>query len=61
MVTRQLRASGGIWFELDDAKFLLDPGPGSLVKCLTSRPKKDPLTLDGIILSHRHKIGRAHV
>ncbi len=54
VVTRQLRASGGIWFELDDTKFLLDPGPGSLIKCLASRPKKDPLTLDGIILSHRH-------
>lgn len=54
VVTRQLRASGGIWFELDDTRYLLDPGPGSLVKCLSSRPKKDPLTLDGIILSHRH-------
>lgn len=54
VVSRQLRASGGIWFELDDTKILLDPGPGSLVKSLASRPKKDPLTLDGIILSHRH-------
>ncbi|MDD5773714.1 MAG: MBL fold metallo-hydrolase [bacterium] len=54
VVTRQLRASGGIWFELDDTRFLLDPGPGSLVKCFSSRPKKDPFTLDAIILSHRH-------
>lgn len=54
VVTRQLRASGGIWFELDDTNILLDPGPGSLVKCLSSRPKKDPLILDGIVLSHRH-------
>lgn len=54
VVTKQLRASGGIWLNLDDTNILLDPGPGSLVKCWSSRPKKDPLTLDGIILSHRH-------
>ncbi|MFH1287821.1 MAG: MBL fold metallo-hydrolase [bacterium] len=54
VVTRQLRASGGIWFDLDETNFLLDPGPGCLVKCMSSRPKKDPLVLDGIILSHRH-------
>lgn len=54
VVTRQLRASGGIWFDLDGANFLLDPGPGCLVKCLSSRPKKIPLILDGIILSHKH-------
>lgn len=54
VVTRQLRASGGVWFELDETNFLLDPGPGCLVKCLSSRPKKNPLILDGIILSHKH-------
>lgn len=53
-VAKQLRASGGIWIELDNTQILVDPGPGSLVKCVKSRPKLDPTELDGIILSHRH-------
>ncbi|MDD2889439.1 MAG: MBL fold metallo-hydrolase [bacterium] len=53
-VAKQLRASGGIWITLDDTQILVDPGPGSLVKCVKSRPKLDPTKLDGIILSHRH-------
>jgi len=31
-----------------------DYGPGSLVRCLASRPKLNPMDLDGIILTHRH-------
>ena len=54
VVSRQLRASGGIWFELGGEKILVDPGPGSLIKCLSSRPKMNPAGLDGIILTHRH-------
>ena len=54
VVMRQLRASGGIWLTLDDTNVMIDPGPGSLVKCLSSRPKLDPGELDGIILTHRH-------
>ena len=54
VVAKQLRASGGIWFSLDGTNFLVDPGPGSLIRCLTSRPKLEPTDLDGIILSHRH-------
>ena len=54
VVAKQLRASGGIWFSLDGTNLLVDPGPGSLVRCLSSRPKLDPTHLDGIILSHRH-------
>jgi len=54
VVSRQVRASGGLWFTLDDANFLVDPGPGTLVKCAASKPKLDPTTLDGIILTHRH-------
>lgn len=53
-VFRQIRASGGIWITLDDTQILVDPGPGSLVRCLKSRAKLDPTELDGIILSHRH-------
>jgi phosphoribosyl 1,2-cyclic phosphodiesterase len=54
VVMRQLRASGGIWITLDKTNILIDPGPGSLVKCLSSKPKLNPLELDGIILTHRH-------
>jgi ribonuclease BN (tRNA processing enzyme) len=54
VVARQLRASGGIWLSLDGTNILIDPGPGSLVHCFRSRPKLDPTTLDGIIISHKH-------
>ena len=54
VVSKQLRASGGIWLTLDDTNVLIDPGPGSLVRCLASRPKLNPMDLDGIILTHRH-------
>lgn len=54
VVTKQLRKSGGTWITLDDTNILIDPGPGSLVACLSSRPKLNPLELDGILLSHRH-------
>ncbi len=54
VVTKQLRKSGGIWLTLDDTNILIDPGPGSLNRCLSSKPKLNPLDLDGIILTHRH-------
>ena len=54
VVSRQLRASGGLWLSADNLNILIDPGPGSLVKCLSSRPKLDPGSLNGIILTHRH-------
>ncbi|MFA5848207.1 MAG: MBL fold metallo-hydrolase, partial [Thermodesulfovibrionales bacterium] len=54
VVAKQLRASGGLWLSLDGTNILLDPGPGSLVHCLKARPKLDPTTLDGIVLSHKH-------
>jgi len=54
VVMKQLRASGGIWLTLDGTHVLIDPGPGSLLRCLSSRPKLDPQDLEGIILTHRH-------
>ena len=53
-VIHQFRNSGGIWITLDDTNLLIDPGPGSLVRCLKSRPPKKPSTLDAILLTHRH-------
>jgi phosphoribosyl 1,2-cyclic phosphodiesterase len=54
VVMKQLRASGGIWINLDGTSVLIDPGPGSLLKCLSSKPKLNPAHLDGLILTHRH-------
>ncbi|MBI2956081.1 MAG: MBL fold metallo-hydrolase [Acidobacteria bacterium] len=54
VVTKQLRASGGLWACLEDVHILIDPGPGCLVRCLSSKPKLDPTKLAAILLSHRH-------
>lgn len=54
VVIKQLRKSGGIWLTLDDTNVLIDPGPGCLNRCLQSKPKLNPVDLDGIILTHRH-------
>jgi len=54
VVSRQLRNSGGIWLSLNATNLLIDPGPGSLVRILSSKPKLNPRDLDGIILSHKH-------
>jgi phosphoribosyl 1,2-cyclic phosphodiesterase len=54
VVSRQVRASGGIWLSLDGTSLYIDPGPGALVKCWSSRPPLDPAKLDAILLSHKH-------
>ncbi len=54
VVARQLRASGGIWLSLGEKEILIDPGPGSLLRCLHAKPRIHPPALDGIILTHRH-------
>ncbi|MGB9613134.1 MAG: MBL fold metallo-hydrolase [Candidatus Margulisiibacteriota bacterium] len=54
VVAKQVRASGGIWLSLDGTNILIDPGPGSLVRCVSSKPKLDPAKLEGIVLSHKH-------
>ena len=54
VVMRQLRASGGMWFHLDGVQFLIDPGPGTLVRAASARPRLEPADLSAIILSHRH-------
>ncbi|UCB51578.1 MAG: MBL fold metallo-hydrolase, partial [Candidatus Zixiibacteriota bacterium] len=46
--------SAGTWITLEGKNVLLDPGPGTLVRCARSRPPLDPTKLDAIILSHQH-------
>lgn len=54
VMIKQLRASGGIWVSYKGTNVIIDPGPGSIVRCATSKPKLDPTILDGIILTHKH-------
>jgi len=54
VMIKQLRASGGLWVSCGTSNILIDPGPGSIVRCASSRPKLDPGKLDAIILTHRH-------
>ncbi|NIN00492.1 MAG: hypothetical protein GTO24_21140, partial [candidate division Zixibacteria bacterium] len=54
VVTKQLRASGGVWISSGNTSLYLDPGPGALVRCLSSRPRLDPSKLSAILLSHKH-------
>ncbi|MFH1055437.1 MAG: MBL fold metallo-hydrolase [Candidatus Altiarchaeota archaeon] len=48
----QRRYSGGIWFDFDGVRLILDPGPGALVRAL--QYGKDPGRLDCVIGSHKH-------
>ena len=54
VMINQLRSSGGIWVNSGGTNILIDPGPGSIVRCAKSRPKLNPAKLDAIILTHRH-------
>ncbi|MDD5069742.1 MAG: MBL fold metallo-hydrolase [Candidatus Omnitrophica bacterium] len=54
VMINQLRSSGGIWLEYGRTKVLIDPGPGSLIRCRKSRLKLDPCRLDAVILTHKH-------
>jgi len=54
VMIKQLRASGGLWLNLEGKNIVVDPGPGSLVRALSSKPKLDPSKLDAIIITHKH-------
>lgn len=54
VVARQLRSSAGTWVRMGGADVMLDPGPGTLARCWSSRPKMDPAGLDAIVLTHHH-------
>ena len=54
VVAKQLRASGGVYISAEGQNIMLDPGPGTLVRCAKSRPSIDVTTLDAVILTHTH-------
>jgi ribonuclease BN (tRNA processing enzyme) len=54
VVSKQLRASGGLWMRLAGQTVWVDPGPGALVRAYSSRPKLDPETVDVVLVSHGH-------
>jgi phosphoribosyl 1,2-cyclic phosphodiesterase len=54
VVAKQLRSSAGVYIRMEDKAIMLDPGPGTLVRCAKSKPAIDVTTLDAIILTHAH-------
>ena len=54
VVSTQLRHSGGLLWTLRGLRIWVDPGPGALVRALSSRPKLDPAATDVLVLTHRH-------
>ncbi len=53
MIT-QFRSSAGIFLSLKGTNILIDPGPGTLVRFATAKPRLNPARLNGIVLSHKH-------
>ena len=54
VMARQLRSSAGVYLRIKGKGIIIDPGPGTLVRCAKSRPALDVTTLDAIILTHAH-------
>ena len=57
VMARQLRYSAGTLVALDGQRIMLDPGPGTLVRCAKARPRIDPAGLDAVLPSP-HKLAR---
>jgi phosphoribosyl 1,2-cyclic phosphodiesterase len=54
VVSTQLRHSGGLVWTLRGLRLWVDPGPGALVRALSSRPRVDPAGVDALVVTHRH-------
>ncbi len=54
VMARQLRSSAGTVVCLQGVCVLLDPGPGTLVRCAAVQPPVSPTSLDAILLTHSH-------
>ncbi|MFZ2071351.1 MAG: MBL fold metallo-hydrolase [Halobacteriota archaeon] len=53
MIT-QFRSSAGAILSMKGTNILIDPGPGTLVRFASSKPKFNPAKLHAIVLSHKH-------
>ena len=54
VMAKQLRYSAGTFLSLAGRNVMLDPGPGTLLRCSRCRPKIDPTDLDAVVLTHMH-------
>lgn len=54
VVAKQLRASGGIFLSAEGQNIIIDPGPGCIVRCASSKPPIDIANINAIILTHLH-------
>jgi ribonuclease BN (tRNA processing enzyme) len=54
VMIKQVRASAGIWFSINETNFIVDPGPGTIVRINKTRPKLPLDKINAIYLSHRH-------
>lgn len=54
VVLKQLRSSAGAYLNINGQGIILDPGPGTLVRCAASKPKIVGKDINAIILSHTH-------
>ena len=54
VVLKQVRSSAGTFLSINGRGIILDPGPGTLVRCAASRPKIEGKDIDAIVLSHNH-------
>jgi ribonuclease BN (tRNA processing enzyme) len=54
VVSKQLRATGGLWLHYKETNLYIDPGPGALVRVHAAKERPDLAGLDGIILTHKH-------
>ncbi len=54
VVAKQLRYSAGTFLRLQGKNIMIDPGPGTLLRCARSQPSIDLESLDAVILTHVH-------
>lgn len=54
VMIKQLRSSAGLWIKYKGTDLIVDPGPGSIVRCNTVRPKVNFDRVEGILLTHKH-------
>lgn len=52
VMSSQVRKTGGLFFDMDKTKFVVDPGPGTLVHAVTLGLRPD--AWNGVVLTHFH-------